>query len=344
MAKESNEPFCDDFYLTFLFNEAEDVSQNDLLTSISDSKYAEELQASLICSPFTEEVSKDHISQIDLPTSDDKDESFDLYRSDFCLSWLFNEAEEDDEILSVLDSMYAEELQFQESINASLICSKNPRNDQVTDEVVGESSRRFCDICIGSKESDEMFTIPRCSHLFCTDCICKHVGITIKETGVVKCPGLDCRATLDIDACREIMPNDVITMWADVLCESLIPPSQKFYCPYKDCSAMLINDSDEIIRESECPFCWRLFCAQCIVPWHSGVECEEFQRLNENERGREDLMVYELAKQKNWQRCPKCKFYVDKTEGCLHISCRCNFEFCYACGATWTSTHGGCTP
>ncbi|KAL2478981.1 E3 ubiquitin-protein ligase [Forsythia ovata] len=154
---------------------------------------------SLICSQNPrndsfKEVSKDHVSQIDLPTSDDKEESFDLYSHDFCFSWLFNEAEEDDEIISVLDSMYAEEFQFQESIKASLICSKNPRNDQVTDEVVGESSRRFCDICIGSKESDEMFTIPSCSHLFCVDCICRHVRITIKETSVVKCPGLDCKS------------------------------------------------------------------------------------------------------------------------------------------------------
>lgn len=260
---------------------------------------------------------------------------------DFCLSFLFNEAED--------DSVYADELQSQESVKASFICSQNPRNDpiseQVSKEVAGESSRPFCDICIGSKDSDEMFTVPSCNHQFCADCICKHVEITIQErTAVVKCLGLDCRATLDIDDCREIMHKDVVTMWADILCESLIPPSQKFYCPYKDCLAMLVNDSDKIIRESECPYCRRLFCALCNVSWHSGVECEEFQMLNDNERGREDLMVYELAKQKEWQRCPNCKFIVEKTEGCLHISCRCGVEFCYACGGTWTSTHGDCRP
>ncbi|XP_022865458.1 probable E3 ubiquitin-protein ligase RNF144A-A [Olea europaea var. sylvestris] len=277
--------------------------------------------------------------------SDVFNESFDLSCDDFYFSLLFNlESEVEEMILPVSDSLYAEELQLQESIMASIISSQNPRTDPISETVVGESSRRFCKICIGSKESDEMFTIPGCNHQFCAECISEHVAIKVQETAVVKCPELDCRATLNIDSSREIISKYAITTWEDVLCESLIPPSQKFYCPYKDCSAMLVKDTDEVIRESICPFCWRLFCAQCNVSWHSGVECEEFQRMNEHERGREDLMVYELAKQKNWQRCPKCKFFVERNEGCLHISCRCKFEFCYGCGASWSSNHSGCRP
>ncbi|WMV35207.1 hypothetical protein MTR67_028592 [Solanum verrucosum] len=85
---------------------------------------------------------------------------------------------------------------------------------------------------------------------------------------------------------------------------------------------MLVNDSDDIVRESECPVCRRLFCAQCYVPWHCGVQCEEFQKMNVDERSREDLMVKELAKAKQWTRCPYCRFFVEKTEGCLHMTCR----------------------
>ncbi|CAK9134217.1 unnamed protein product [Ilex paraguariensis] len=129
-----------------------------------------------------------------------------------------------------------------------------------------------------------------------------------------------------------MIPNEVLARWDELLCESLILAAQKFYCPFKDCSALLVNDTDGVIRESECPICRRLFCAQCSVPWHSGIGCEEFQRLNEDERGREDLMVRELARDRNWMRCPCCKFYMEKNEGCLHMTCRCKFQFCYACG------------
>jgi len=58
-----------------------------------------------------------------------------------------------------------------------------------------------------------------------------------------------------------------------ILVEKEIPSSQKFYCPFKDCSALLLKDVPEVrsstepavvvIKESECPECRRLFCAQC---------------------------------------------------------------------------------
>jgi hypothetical protein len=53
-----------------------------------------------------------------------------------------------------------------------------------------------------------------------------------------------------------------------------------------------------------------------------GVDCKEFQSLKDGERGSEDLMAMELAKNKRWKRCPKCSFYVEKSEGCTRISCR----------------------
>lgn len=83
-----------------------------------------------------------------------------------------------------------------------------------------------------------------------------------------------------------------------------------------------MNDSEKLIKECECPHCNRLFCAQCRVPWHTGMSCEEFQELNEDERGKEDLLLRNLAKERKWGRCPKCKFYVERTEGCPHMICR----------------------
>ncbi|KAI3455182.1 hypothetical protein Pfo_011845 [Paulownia fortunei] len=273
------------------------------------------------------------------------------------------ESQDDDTIMS--DAKYAEELLFQEVLMASLInpntslhLDDDSASEKSSKEVVesssqkgsmevGESSQFLCEICAESKDSDQMFAVQRCNHHFCTECISKHISVKIQKSPISDqengrwfvCPGLDCKGILEIDKCMHIVPKDVLTMWGDVICESMIAASQKFYCPYKDCSALLVNDGEEIIRESECPFCRRLFCAQCNVPWHSGVGCEEFLRLNESERGREDLMVHELAKLEKWQRCPDCKFFVEKNQGCLHMTCRCGFQFCYACGATWKSSH-----
>jgi E3 ubiquitin-protein ligase RNF144 len=196
---------------------------------------------------------------------------------------------------------------------------------QLATKEAGESSHSFCDICVERKDSDQMFRNERCVHSFCSDCITKHISIKIQDgITVVSCPGLECKGVLELDDCRLFLPKDVTERWDEVLCRALFASEMMFYCPFKDCSAMLVNDKEEgeVIRQSECPFCHRLFCAQCCVPWHPGIECEEFQRLNESEREREDLMLSELAREKKWRRCPDCKYYVERTEGCLHMTCR----------------------
>ncbi|KAL5823507.1 hypothetical protein ACOSQ4_021407 [Xanthoceras sorbifolium] len=307
----------------------------------------------------------------------------DLFVDDFYFSISVLDSEENindhqQEDFQVSDSKYAEELQFQEALMASIITSQSTNSCStalstsssqmittiqasllqpepaaepmviITTGAEPESSQSFCEICVERKEADEMFTTESCIHSYCCECISKHVTTKIQEStkAVITCPGVNCKSVIEIDACREVLPKEVVELWEEVLCEELIDESERFYCPYKDCSAMLVNESEEngeVIMEAECPVCHRLFCAVCCVPWHSGVDCEEFQRLNEDERGREDLMVMELAKENKWSRCPHCKFYVERTEGCPHITCRCSFQFCYGCGSEWTNTHGGCS-
>ncbi|KAJ6944332.1 hypothetical protein NC652_009664 [Populus alba x Populus x berolinensis] len=275
--------------------------------------------------------------------------SFDLdFVDDFYFSALFDEEQEGGgggEIFEVSDDRYAEELQFQEALMGSVIVSQmknngpssmmvegtpvllrisdQPMQKEIIQSGAAESSLSFCEICVERKENEQMFKTESCVHSFCNDCISRHVAAKVQYGArIVICPGLNCRAVLDLDTCRPILTRVVIDLWEDALCEEVIDASQRFYCPFKDCSALLIDDNeDEAIRESECPFCHRLFCALCSVPWHSGIECEEFQRLNEDERGREDLMLRELAKDKKWSRCPQCKFYVERTAGCPHMVC-----------------------
>ena len=262
---------------------------------------------------------------------------------DFYSSAVFDE-EEAWIIFDVMDEKCAEELQLQEALMGCVIDSRLvnkeassslqlpsspkilavlPTLEAEPTKEAGESSHSFCEICVERKDRDEMFKIESCVHSFCSDCIGKHVATKIQESiTIVCCLGLGCNGVIELDACRAVLPKDVFERWDKALCEELFG-SQRFYCPYKDCSAMLLNDNEgEAIRESECPFCHRLFCALCSVPWHSGVDCEEFQRLNEDEKERDDLIFRELAKEKKWRRCPHCKYHVERTDGCLHMTCR----------------------
>ncbi|KAK9229736.1 hypothetical protein WN944_022702 [Citrus x changshan-huyou] len=139
----------------------------------------------------------------------------------------------------------------------------------------------------------------------------------------VTCPGPDCKSALKFDACKSVLSKNVLELWEKALSQELIDASQGIYCPFKDCSGKLVyeNDGEDVLSESECPYCHRLFCAHCYVPWHPGVNCEEYQSLNDDERGREDLMMRELVKKKQLRKCPNCKYHIERTGGCLHMTC-----------------------
>ena len=64
-----------------------------------------------------------------------------------------------------------------------------------------------------------------------------------------------------------------------------------------------------------CSKCAEKYCGICLMRSHKG-KCEEVQ------------LVF-LEKTLNFRRCGGCKMFIEKTEGCRHVKCRCGFEFCF---------------
>ncbi|KAF5732087.1 E3 ubiquitin-protein ligase [Tripterygium wilfordii] len=267
------------------------------------------------------------------------------FLDDFVIPVLSDEKEK----IPMSDEEYALQLQLQEALISSSVSSsrgsikgpsKQPIHPRKKRKGTVESSQSFCTICLDVKLHGEMFVSHSCTHTFCTDCISQYVATKIQENiSMVKCPDLNCKGILEPQNCREIVPAEVFDRWENTLCESLVLGSQKFYCPFGDCSALLVDDGGVTVTSSECPNCRRLFCAQCKVAWHAGMTCSEFEKFKGGESKKEDKMVMKLVKKKKWKRCPNCSFYVDKISGCIHISCRCGFEFCYRCGSKWSDDH-----
>ncbi|XP_022732329.1 E3 ubiquitin-protein ligase RNF144A-like [Durio zibethinus] len=215
--------------------------------------------------------------------------------------------------------------------------SNTKKNQEVQD------ASFICEICVEPKQANESFNIKGCSHAYCTVCMIKYVASKLQDKiTAISCPVGNCEGLLEPQYCRNILPREVFDRWGDALCEAIILGSERFYCPFKDCSMLLIDDGGQVVKESECPNCRRLFCAQCKVPWHAGIECGEFQGLDKDEREREDIMLMKLAKDKKWSRCPKCRFVVERTEGCRLMRCRCGTAFCYDCGTTRVDSYHFC--
>lgn len=188
------------------------------------------------------------------------------------------------------------------------------------------SSEFYCSICMETVHIGEVFPIDGCTHTFCISCVSQYIAAKVEENVLsIGCPDPGCKTgVLHPEACRDMIPLQLFQRWGAALCDSSLG-ELKFYCPFKECSALLVDDpghGEEVITNVECPHCCRMFCAQCKVPWHDGVTCTEFQRLGKDEQGREDLLLRKVAQESKWQRCPKCKMYVERIEGCVFIICR----------------------
>ncbi|XP_051113187.1 E3 ubiquitin-protein ligase RSL1-like [Andrographis paniculata] len=176
-----------------------------------------------------------------------------------------------------------------------------------------------------------------CGHKFCSHCLTWHVATILKSKRdptvwlyindqlKLNCPVDRCDGFIDGGACSGVLPEKMVAQWEDAACVTRIPLWRRFYCPYSDCAALIEKDCDEgevdewdMTTEAECPYCRRKMCVWCNVPWHSGVGCSEFiDSLDEDE-----VELRRLAKAKRWQRCPDCKLFVDRADGCDHIRCK----------------------
>ncbi|XP_019435955.1 PREDICTED: probable E3 ubiquitin-protein ligase rbrA [Lupinus angustifolius] len=136
----------------------------------------------------------------------------------------------------------------------------------------------------------------------------------------IRCHQPECEVgLLELQRCRGILPKEMFDRWGDALREAKILENEKLYRPYKYCVALMVNDGGELVKESECPNCRRFFCAQSKVLSHDGIECDDFQKLNKDEREKEDIMFMQLANNNKWRRCLKCRIFVDKSHGCMYL-------------------------
>ncbi|XP_056176090.1 uncharacterized protein LOC115681295 [Syzygium oleosum] len=187
----------------------------------------------------------------------------------------------------------------------------------------------YCEICIERVPSTSRFkTTARCKHSFCSRCLSSYVTLRIGD-GIadVRCPGSNCRAGLNPLRCRELLSSETFLKWCDLLCESSVVGLTRCYCPNLNCRELIVDECGQSgdVKRFKCPSCRRRGCFRCASAWAKGHRCRSTHD--------KDLILLErLADMKKWVRCPNCRMYVERNEGCNLIHCRCVRCFCYACG------------
>ncbi|WCJ40308.1 Protein SUPPRESSOR OF GENE SILENCING 3 [Euphorbia peplus] len=129
----------------------------------------------------------------------------------FAHTHFFNELDDEFELQEFLDTTFAEQLQLEEALNASLFAA----------QMTGDSSLSFCDLCNERKEDGELSKSgSKCDHSLCLECSNLKKG---------NCPVLNCDCAPKPDKFKQFLPEDLLFLW-DKLPQPSSDPFPKFNC------------------------------------------------------------------------------------------------------------------
>lgn len=208
-----------------------------------------------------------------------------------------------------------------------------------------------CVICL---EEKNVFYALQCNHLFCTDCWINHLKVAVRTQGeqvLVKCrcPKFPNCNYLPDETAWEILaqPND-LQLYSNQLLSSYVKCNSDAvtYCSNKRCDRILhISNKYYVCKDDvKCSVCGHNFCFLCNDTVHSPASCKQLKQWKTKSNDDAALLAGWLMK--NTKLCPKpgCKERLEKNEGCKHMTCKCNHEFCWDCLRPWSDhdeTTGG---
>ncbi|ELK29143.1 Putative E3 ubiquitin-protein ligase RNF144A [Myotis davidii] len=160
-----------------------------------------------------------------------------------------------------------------------------------------------CKLCLGEYPVEQMTTLAQCRCVFCTLIECM-VAAEIMQ----RYKKLQFEREVLLDPCRT-------------------------WCPVSTCQAVcqLPEMGLPTPQPVQCKACATEFCSACKASWHPGQGCPETMPItflpgdtSSGFRLEEDDAPI--------KRCPKCKVYIERDEGCAQMMCKnCKHAFCWYC-------------
>lgn len=163
-----------------------------------------------------------------------------------------------------------------------------------------------------------MRSLDRCDHLFCLDCLESHIKERLSKSQAVPCPAEGCEGSLtEASPIYDELQGNTQKMLKKREALSFILQNPGYQlCKKEECEGKFKQSKGE--KGNKCDVCATPHCRKCFEVFHVGL-CSE-------------KMAAFLEGNAFFRRCKRCRFIVEKNEGCNHITCLCGYSFCYACG------------
>ena len=239
-----------------------------------------------------------------------------------------DEDEKDDLVDDILRSRTSNSNRFrayEDSYRNSIGKDKNKDNDEFNTNIE-------CGIC-GEVIISPIKVKIKCGHYFCRDCWIDYLKEKITNANVLKilCMQHGCSTILETKFIKNILEgnNELIEKYDKFLQrKKMLEQSDKIkFCPIPDCEGYA--EKKEKSKYVKCNF-GHEFCFECGNAPHGDKECEEMI-----DKDFEEWRSHKIVK-----RCPGCRMWTEKNEGCNHMTCvECKFQWCWLCQKQYTYKH-----
>jgi len=243
---------------------------------------------------------------------------------------------QDEEVLESNIQVIAQQLELEEEKKQ---VSDLARSEELARQLQAEfdkgpqSAVPLCPICLSAIAEEDFFPLETCGHLFHPPCIQQHLELAITESKFpMLCPYRSCGQEISILDIKERLSEEMVAKFEEFSFKHFVGlnKSELFCCPTPDCKYVFQFACEE---EFTCPVCGKHYCLRCQVEFHQGISCEQYRKVNSPLP--EDDQFLQMMQGAHFKQCPNCKFFVEKTQGCNHLVCRCKFEFCFQCGGAY---------
>nr|XP_036882324.1 E3 ubiquitin-protein ligase RNF144A isoform X4 [Manis javanica]XP_036882325.1 E3 ubiquitin-protein ligase RNF144A isoform X4 [Manis javanica]XP_036882326.1 E3 ubiquitin-protein ligase RNF144A isoform X4 [Manis javanica]XP_036882327.1 E3 ubiquitin-protein ligase RNF144A isoform X4 [Manis javanica] len=195
-----------------------------------------------------------------------------------------------------------------------------------------------CKLCLGEYPLEQMTTITQCQCIFCTLCLKQYVELLIKEglETAISCPDAACpkQGHLQENEIECMVAAEIMQRYKKLQFERevLLDPCRT-WCPASTCQAVcqLQEMGLQTPQLVQCKACDLEFCSACRASWHPGQGCTETMPITFLPG--ETSSAFKLEEDDApIKRCPKCKVYIERDEGCAQMMCKnCKHAFCWYC-------------
>jgi len=125
----------------------------------------------------------------------------------------------------------------------------------------------------------------------------------------VKCPNDDCQVIFPDENVKKLLPKEKFDRYATFKKIKILNSNPNLrWCMRFGCGKYVVGQEDSKFVVCECG---TKICFPCRNEYHPNQNCDDML----------DATYKDYLKRKDVQRCPKCKFGVEKMDGCNHMTC-----------------------